>query len=97
VYFNFREKEVFIMATPTAHVRSLRETPAHAREHAMKASHLEAANERKNRRNSPVQLMHETVRYEKYSKYWSILSNAAAIVSVAGALFASLRKTRRWF
>ena len=36
------------------------------------------------------------VRYEKYSKYWSILSNFAAVVSVTGALFGLMKKRRFW-
>lgn len=36
--------------------------------------------------NSSRGKLQTAINYEKFSKYWSILSNVAAIVSVAGAL-----------
>ena len=83
------------MAT-TSNIKNLRESHQGKVSHSSRASHdSESLNERKGK-HSPLKLMQETARYEKYSKYWSILSNVAAIVSVSGAIFAMIKK-RRWF
>lgn len=79
------------MANSThAHIRSIRENSSH------KVSHLPHVLSDKRRGGSSAHLLKETVRYEKYSRLWSILSNVAAIVSVSSALYTTLNKKRFW-
>lgn len=39
----------------------------------------------------------QVVRHEKHSKYWSILANVAAIVSIGGAVYSLINKPKRFW
>lgn len=85
------------MASSTsAHVKNIRESSNDKQSHISRGNlGSEHFNERKGKLGSSVDLIQKTVRYEKYSKYWCILSNVAAIVSVSSAIFGVMKK-RRW-
>ncbi len=78
--------------TTTSQIKDLRDQSSQDKDTLTqrKTSELEA------RRGNPIKLMEETLRYEKYCKYWSILSNVAAIVSVSSAIFTIFNKRRFW-
>jgi hypothetical protein len=82
------------MAVSTSpHIRSLREA-THAKESSSLKDEHEPEIERKTKRASTLELMKETLRYEKYCKYWAILSNVAAVVSITTTIFSTLKKSR---
>jgi hypothetical protein len=79
--------------TSSAHIRNIKESknsPTLARSTEPDLTKKEA------KKSNPFELMQETLRYEKYCKYWSILSNIAAVVSVTGAILSAVRRSR-WF
>jgi hypothetical protein len=79
----------------TSHIKSLRE-PSAPLAHEKETHLLKKNAEIEGKKANPFQLMQETLRYEKYCKYWSILSNVAAIVSVSSAIFGVMKKRRFW-
>ena len=58
----------------SAHIKSLRE------HHPHKGSITHILSSKKAKITSGPKAVQEAIRYEKYCKYWSILSNIAAIV-----------------
>ncbi|MBA2654686.1 MAG: hypothetical protein H0U71_06435 [Gammaproteobacteria bacterium] len=86
------------MASSTgAQIKNLRDSSHNQgkENHFLKSSsNSELSSDKKSgRKNSPYEL---TQRYERYSKYWSILSNVAAIVAVTSVVFNIMKKRSRW-
>jgi hypothetical protein len=82
--------------TPSAHIKNIKDSSHSKNSPTLARSTEPDLMKREARKSNPFELMQETLRYEKYCKYWSILSNVAAIVSVTGAILSLMRKGR-WF
>lgn len=85
-------------STPSAHVKNLRDNQSQEKESSLfsKGSLSSEISERKGKHGNQLEIMQETLRYERYCKYWSILSNVAAIISVSSVIYGTFRK-RSWF
>ncbi len=74
-------------STSNANVKHIKEGGSQQKESQHFSKQLESElNKKEGKKHSAFELMRETLRYEKYCKYWSILSNIAAVVSVTGAV-----------
>lgn len=81
-----------------AHIKNLRETQGQKEGQFLRGGQTETElSTGKNRKFTTQDVMLETIRYEKYSKYWSIVSNIAALVSLTSVVYGLVTKKRSWF
>jgi hypothetical protein len=78
----------------SANVRHLREARTFNKGTTAARSQRTKATGTKTKQSSAFELVKETARYEKYCKYWSLLSNFGAVISVASAFYGVFSKRR---
>lgn len=76
-----------------AHIKNLREHGLDQVSH--KLSDLSGDFSKKMKKGNSES--HKKMMYQKSSKYWAILSNVAALVSVATVIYSLTQKRNRWF
>jgi hypothetical protein len=82
--------------TSSSQVKNFRDNLTGERSSDRETGVSRRSNEQESRK-SPSQLIQQAVRLERWSKYWSILSNIAALVSISSAVYTITKKNRRFW